>query len=302
MTSGVIRPRVAKQRPDLLRCLRDYGRRVERNESTGFEKVAKDAGELLTRSDISTLCRLRQLPWLLRINEPIRRTHELPEGTDPMVKREPLHRRLALSARRLPLSRKGRNCRRTRCWCLRTERATRHCRCAVHQVAKIIRKLGVIATDDRVPAHLTITVKWHLAQRNEARTIRAERRNGAIRIKEVAAALTHPLTAREQPAVYPDALRRLKPRTPEHRRPEDGVESIDVLADDVQVGWPPRCTLRIRWEAGASEIVDERVVPDIDRSSGWIAAAVCVERAAPILANRERDPPGCTLTANRKVF
>ena len=102
--------------------------------------------------------------------------------------------------------------------------------------------------------------------------------------------------------MHPDALRRLKARAPEHRWPEDRVKSIDVLTDDVQIRWPPWRTLRIRWEAGASEIVDERVVPDIDRSSGWIAAAVCVERAAPILANRERDPPGCTLTANRKVF
>ena len=102
--------------------------------------------------------------------------------------------------------------------------------------------------------------------------------------------------------MHPDALRRLKARTPEHRRPEDGVESIDVLADDVQVGWPPRRTLWIRWEAGASEIVDERVVPDIDRSSGWIATAVRVQRAAPVLANREGYSPGCTLTTDREVF
>ena len=219
-----------------------------------------------------------------------------------MVEREPLHRRLALFSRRLPLSRKRRRCRRTRCWGLCTERATRHCRCTIHKVAKVIRELGVIATNDRVPAHLAIAVKWNLAQRNEARTIGAERCNGAIRIKEVAAALTHPLTAREEPAVHPDALRRLKARAPEHRWPEDRVKSIDVLTDDVQIRWPPWRTLRIRWEAGASEIVDERVVPDIDRSSGWIAASIRVKRTAPVLANRERDPPGCTLTTDGKVF
>ena len=94
-----------------------------------------------------------------------------------------------------------------------------------------------------------------------------ERRDEVVRVEEVAAALAHPLAAgREQPAVDPDLARRLEPGAPQHRRPEDRVEPGDVLADDVEVGRPPALErLRVVREAGAGDVVDQRVEPDVDR-------------------------------------
>ena len=111
----------------------------------------------------------------------------------------------------------------------------------VDEVAEVVREVGVVAPDERVPADTSASrSNGDLAQRDVAGAVGAERRDEVVRVEEVAAALAHPLAARgEQPAVDPDLPRRLEPGAPEHRRPEDRVEAGDVLADDVEVGRPP---------------------------------------------------------------
>ena len=102
--------------------------------------------------------------------------------------------------------------------------------------------------------------------------------------------------------MHPDLLRCLEPSAPEHCWPEDGVESIDVLADDVQVGWPPRSTSSIGWETGTGEVVDQRVVPDVDGPRLRITLSGCSQCAAAIFADWEWDPPRCPFAADREIF
>ena len=108
-----------------------------------------------------------------------------------------------------------------------------------------------------------------------------------------------------QQAVDPDLARRLETGAPQHRRPEDRVEPGDVLADDVQVGRPPvRERLRVGREAGARDVVDERVVPDVDLARLRVPRAVLAQRGLAVLGDRERDPPVARrpLAADREVL
>ena len=83
----------------------------------------------------------------------------------------------------------------------------------------------------------------------------------------------------EQPAVDPDARGSVEAGAHEHRGPVDRVEAVDVLADHVQVGRPPLSrTPPVVGEAGARDVVDERVVPDVDRARLAVPRAVLALR------------------------
>src|SRR3970282_1964672 len=111
-----------------------------------------------------------------------------------------------------------------------------------------------------------------------------------VRVEEVAAALAHALAPDQQPAVDPDLPRRLDAGTPEHGRPVDRVEARDVLADDVQVGRPPAREVVGRvGKAGTGDVVDERVVPDVDRAGRRVGRAVGQQRVRAVLAGGELD-------------
>ena len=99
--------------------------------------------------------------------------------------------------------------------------------------------------------------------------------------------------------------RRLEPGAPQHRRPEDRVEPGDVLADDVQVGRPPPLERRrVVGEAGAGDVVDQRVVPDVDLAGLRVPRAVLALRRLAVLGDRERDAPAARrpLAADREVL
>ena len=150
---------------------------------------------------------------------------------------------------------------------LAVEVAVGHRHGPVEQVPEVVGEVGVVAPHERVPRHLGVAIERDLAQHDVARPVLAERRDEVVRVEEVAAALAHPLAAgRQQPAVDPDVARRLEAGAPQHRRPEDRVEACDVLADDVQVGRPPALErVQVVREAGARDVVDEGVEPDVDR-------------------------------------
>ncbi len=83
----------------------------------------------------------------------------------------------------------------------------------------------------------------------------------------------------------------------------DGVQAVDVLADDVQVSRPPVVEhRRIVGEAGPGDVVDERVVPDVDRARGRVPAAVVAPGAATVGHERERDAPGRPFAADAEVL
>ncbi len=55
---------------------------------------------------------------------------------------------------------------------------------------------------------------------------------------DVAARLAHLVVLEQQPAVRENALRQRQVRGHQERRPVDGVEAHDLLADQVQIGRP----------------------------------------------------------------
>ena len=80
--------------------------------------------------------------------------------------------------------------------------------------------------------------------------------------------------------------RHRQPRAHQHRRPDDAVKPRDVLADDVQVGRPPRLEQRLVGPvADRGRVVDQRVEPHVDDAVG-----VEGQRNAPRLARAaDRD-------------
>ena len=100
----------------------------------------------------------------------------------------------------------------------------------------------------------------------------------------------------------PDLPWRLDPGAHEHRRPDDRMEPGDVLADDVEVGRPPfRESLWIVREAGARDVVDQRVEPDVDHACLGVPRAVLPLRRLAVLGERKRDAPMEGFAADRDV-
>ena len=76
-------------------------------------------------------------------------------------------------------------------------------------------------------------------------------------------------------AVDPDLARQGQPGAHQHRRPHDRVETVDVLADDVQVGRPEALEpIRIGRETHAGDVVGQSIEPDVDRPGGGIPGTV----------------------------
>ena len=174
---------------------------------------------------------------------------------------------------------------------------------SVDEVAKVVGEIGVVAPDEGIPRHLGVAVERHLAQRDVARAVGAEGRDRVVGVEHVAAALAHPIAARgEHESVDPDLARQLDPGAHQHRRPDDRVKAVDVLADDVQIGGPPlRELVRVIRKAGAGDVVDERVEPDVDDAGLGIPRTVLALRRLAVLGDRERDPPAQGLAADRDV-
>ncbi len=67
----------------------------------------------------------------------------------------------------------------------------------------------------------------------------------------------------------------------------------------MQIGRPPpREGRHIVGEPGTRDVVDQRVVPDVDLAGFGVPRAVLALRGLAVLGDRERDPPvaGCALT------
>src|SRR4029079_14325993 len=143
------------------------------------------------------------------------------------------------------------------------------------------------APDEALPGHVRVLIEWELTQGYETRAVGAERRDEVLRVEEVPAGLAHLFALDRHEAVDPDLAREIDPRAHEHRGPDDRVESSDVLADHVQVGWPPlRKPFGIVREAGAGDVVDERVEPDIDDPGLGIPRPVLALGRLAVLGDR----------------
>ena len=281
LPSGAVAVVVAQLREHPRRGVRQERRDGQPEEPAGLHEVAERRSQAGSGVLVAGFGRLGQRPGLFRIDEPVGRPDEVPEGREGLVelaglglRDEPWQGlRPGGGEDRGPVTGRGRGA-------LAAEVAPGHRNRAVHEIAEVVGEIGVVAADEAVPADLRVAVEGHLAERHVARAVGPERRREVVGVEEIAAALAHPLTARgEEPAVDPDLARRLEPGAPEHRRPEDRVEPGDVLADHVEIGRPPAGErLHIRWEARPGDVVDQRVVPDVDDPGLGIPRAVLAER------------------------
>src|SRR5581483_9993178 len=139
-----------------------------------------------------------------------------------------------------------------------------HRRGARHEVAEIVREVGVEPLLERLGRDRRVLLERGLAQHEIARRVDAPFLGRRDRIDHVAARLREPLSPVLEEAVDEHLPRQLDARGHQHRRPVDAVEAADVLADDVHVARPPLLELRlVGAEAHAGDVVDERVEPHV---------------------------------------
>jgi len=99
-----------------------------------------------------------------------------------------------------------------------------------------------------------------------------------VRLHHVLQALAHLLPLDGPPAVGEDLLGQRQACCHEERGPVDGVETEDVLADEVGISWPElREIARFFGIAQGGDVVCQGVEPDVDDVA---------------LVARHRDPPG----------
>ncbi len=109
---------------------------------------------------------------------------------------------------------------------------------AVDEVADGVREVGVVPLDHRLIGDGAVCRVGHLGEQVVPGGVDAEELGEVVRIDDVAAGLGHLVLAEEQPRVAVDLLRKRLAEGHQHDGPVDGVETDDVLTDDVDVGRP----------------------------------------------------------------
>ena len=143
---------------------------------------------------------------------------------------------------------------------------------AGNEVAQHVRKVGIIPLGDEFPGNLPVIVEGHFVQDEITDGVHAVQPRQVVGIDDVALGFGHFPLALQEPGMTEHLFGQRLPHRHEEDRPIDGVETDDVLADEVQIG--PAVILPIFLiqfaviavgvESDARDIVDERVQPDID--------------------------------------
>ena len=203
-------------------------------------------------------------PWLHAgdvlvggIHDPERRRH-------PLVQREAVHRPAVVcdSARRR-LGERARGPRRRHQPSLPVAVGHRHD--ARYQVAEVVRQVDVVAILEAVPGEVAVLPESNLLGEVQPQRIGSEAVGRFQRVHHRTERLAHLLALPVHPAVPENLPRQGDAGAHQHGRPDDAVEARDVLADDVEVGRPPRVEQRVVGAvAHPRRVVDQRVHPDID--------------------------------------
>ena len=165
--------------------------------------------------------------------------------------------------------------------------AADHRQRAAGEVAELVGELGLVALLEGRGGDRAVLAEGDVAQEVVAQGVGAEAIDDLEGVEHVAQRLAHLLAVHQEVAVDEDVLGQREVGGHQHRRPEDGVEAQDVLADDV-VGRGPEPVgevLALAREAQRRVVVQERVEPDVEH-----VARVPRHRHAPReLGARERD-------------
>ena len=109
----------------------------------------------------------------------------------------------------------------------------RHGDGAVDEVADGVGKVGVVPLDHRLIGDGAVRCVGHLGQEIVPGGVDAEERREVIGIDDVATGLGHLVLTEEQPRVAVDLLRKRLTEGHQHDGPVDGVETDDILADQM---------------------------------------------------------------------
>ncbi len=142
----------------------------------------------------------------------------------------------------------------------------RHRRDAADEVAEVVREIGVVAFVESLPRKIAVVAEDDFLHEVQSQRVDAMPLGGVERIDDRARVrLAHPLIVDGHETVREHLSRKRQPGAHQHGGPDDGVETRDVLADQVQIGRPPVVqALWIRAETNGCRVVDERVEPDVD--------------------------------------
>ena len=109
---------------------------------------------------------------------------------------------------------------------------------AVYQVAQGVRKLGIDALHHQLPGNHAVVVKGHLMQHEEAHGVHAELLHQIVRIEHISLGLAHLAVSLQKPRMAEHLLWQRQVESHQENGPVNGVETDDVLSDQVQIRRP----------------------------------------------------------------
>src|SRR5262245_29546423 len=101
----------------------------------------------------------------------------------------------------------------------------------LRQISETVGELGIRSIHNGLRTVTAVLADGELAQAEIAQSIDTEAIGQDHRIDDVANALRHLFAAAQQEAMAVDLLGKRDPRRHQERRPVDGMETYDILAD-----------------------------------------------------------------------
>ena len=133
-----------------------------------------------------------------------------------------------------------------------------------HQVAQVVGEVRVVPVDERLVGVARVLAEGHLPHEKVAHRVHSKIVQQGVGLDDVAAGLGHLRGVPQPPAVGHHAGREGKSGRQKKGGPVDRVEAEDVLADQVDIGWPePPVQLLGPAVLQGGDVVGQGVEPDV---------------------------------------
>ena len=155
----------------------------------------------------------------------------------------------------------------------------------VDQIAEGVGKFGVVFGDEHFIGDVAILGIGHCGQQIITDCVDAEQVDHIVGIDDISFGFAHLVGGEQQPRMTKYLFGERKVHAHQEDRPVDGVETEDILADDVQVSRPQLFKLLglvLGVITNRSDIVVQCVQPDVDDMTG-----VEIDRNTPFKEVRE---------------
>ncbi len=139
---------------------------------------------------------------------------------------------------------------------------------AVHQVPQGVGQVGIRSFRNQLPGGVAVIFIGHLMHHVIPHRVHAEKVHQIVHVDHIPLGLAHLPPVHHQPGMSEYLLRQRLPQSHQEDRPVDGVETDDVLPDQVKVRGPELLVLLravpLRVIADSCDIVGQRVQPHIN--------------------------------------